>query len=447
VSEEAERRFRERFRENMRRAAAYFEREDVKRKHRTAAAQMLAAGEQDKPYAQRRFKLMRFEALPARYGDCLFLTFPGTDRPLRLMIDGGPSGVFRTSLKKRLDEEVAAFPTEKPLNIDAVMVSHIDEDHILGILDFFATIQDADQRHAPRPYQPRWLLHNSFDGLLGEGEGGAARSLGAPTVLAGMGPELALFESEASQTARLVLQSYGQGSKLASVAGALRVVRNPPDQRLLTLDPAQPRVLQIGDAKLTVVGPLQQEIDDLRREWLAWKAKQTGTAALATTLDTSVPNLSSIVVLLECNGRKLLLTGDARGDKIVEGLEKAGLLAPGGTLEVDLLKLPHHGSIRNVTPGLLERVRADHYVASGDGTYGNPDRATVELIEQVRPEGGYTVHLTYDAASCDATHEAWRKGRKGGDYDAARDSIAAVVKRWRETTQIKVEEGPVRLDF
>jgi hypothetical protein len=392
---------------------------------------------------------MRFEALPARYGDCLFLTLPGAERPLRLLIDGGPSGVFRTSLKKRLDAEATAFPAEKPLNIDAVMVSHIDEDHILGILDMFSAVQDADQSRAPRPYQPRWLLHNSFDGLLGEGEGNAARSLGAPTVLAGLGGELELFESEKSHTAKLVLQSYGQGSKLASMAGALGIVRNPPDQRLLTLDLKHPRVLQLGDAKLTIVGPLQKDIDKLRAKWIAWKAKQKkkDTAALAQTLDTSVPNLSSIVVLLESGDSKLLLTGDAQGDHIVEGLEEAKLLAAGKMLKVDLLKLPHHGSIRNVTEKLLKRVHADHYVASGDGTYGNPDRATLELIEQIRPEGGYTVHLTYDAASCDATHEAWRRGRKGGDYVAERDSIATVVERWRREGKIAVVEGPVSLEF
>ncbi|MDG2532189.1 hypothetical protein P6144_00880 [Sphingomonas sp. HITSZ_GF] len=395
---------------------------------------------------------MLFEALPARYGDCLFLTFPRPgDRPLRLLIDGGPAGVYVSSLKKRLDEEAKAFPAEKPLNLDAVMISHIDEDHILGVLDLFSAIQDADQRKAPRPYQPKWLLHNSFDGLLGEGEGSAARALDAPTVLAGLGGELAFADAK-SLTARLVLQSYGQGSKLASIAAALRITRNPPDQRLLTLDAKAPRVLQLGDAKLTVVGPLQSGIDNLRKEWAKWKAKQqkkdsASLAALTASLDTSVPNLSSIVVLLEVNGKKLLLTGDALGDQVVTGLEEARIIEKGGVLDVDLLKLPHHASIRNVTPKLLKQVRAKHYVASGDGTYGNPDRATLELLEKIRPEGGYTVHLTYDAASCDATHEAWGRGRKGQEYVPAEHSIAEVVARWKDKGKIAVEEGPVKIQF
>ncbi len=403
-------------------------------------------------------KRMEFEALQARYGDCLFITLPGSgpDRPIRLLIDGGPAGVYRTALERRLAAEAAKFPQEKPVNIDAVMVSHVDEDHILGIVDLFGKIQEADQGRTPRPCQPKWLLHNSLDGLIGEGEGGVARALSGPTVLASLdaalsaglagGPADDPDGAMKSQTARLVLQSYGQASRLATLAAAIQVTRNPPDQRTILFDPAQPRVLQLGDATLTVVGPLQPDVERLRKEWSAWKAKQKDAASLAATLDTAVPNLSSIVVLLQWQGRKILLTGDARGDHILDGLNGAGLMPGQGALDIDILKLPHHGSIRNNTRDFFAKIRADHYVASGDGTYGNPDRATLELIEEVRPEGGYTVHLTYDAASCDEVHKSWAAGRKNvPPYDPERDSIAPVIERWRSEGKIEVKEGPVRI--
>jgi hypothetical protein len=404
---------------------------------------------------------MEFEALQARYGDCLFITLPGLgpgqDRPIRLLIDGGPAGVYRTALERRLITEATKFPQEKPVNIDAVMVSHVDEDHILGIVDLFGKIRDADQGKTPRPCQPKWLLHNSLDGLIGEGEGGAARALSGPTVLASLDAALiAAVPGGAagddpdgamkSQTARLVLQSYGQASTLATLAAAIQVSRNPPDQRTIMFDPVQPRVLQLGDATLTVVGPLQRDVDALRREWSKWKAKQKDTASLAATLDTAVPNLSSIVVLLQWQGKKVLLTGDARGDYILDGLEGAGLLPQQGPLKIDILKLPHHGSIRNNPRDFFAKIHADHYVASGDGTYGNPDRATLELLEAVRPDGGYTVHLTYAAGSCDEVHKSWAAGRKNiPPYDPDRDSIAPVIERWRSEGKIKVEEGPVRI--
>lgn len=392
-----------------------------------------------------------FEALPARYGDCLLLTVPGPrQQPARLLIDGGPSGVYLTTLKPRLDR-LAQETKEKPLTIDTIMVSHIDEDHILGILDLFGAVRDADERQAPRPYQPRWLLHNSFDGLVGEGEGGTARSLGGETVLASLDADVAEALRMKSHTARLVLQSYSQGSRLASMAAALNVSRNPPDQGLIQFVTDKPRVLRLGEATLTVVGPLQDEIKKLQDEWAKWKAKQKAkkkdTAALAAYLDNSVPNLSSIVALMECNGSTILLTGDARGDRILEGLTAARLMPAPGPLKVDILKLPHHGSARNLEVEFFEKIHADHYVASADGTYGNPDRETLEMIEKARPDGGFTMHLTYSAESCDKTHEEWLKGRKDGPFDPKKHAIADIVARWKAGGKIKVEEGPVRLEL
>ena len=64
-------------------------------------------------------------------------------------------------------------------------------------------------------------------------------------------------------------------------------------------------------------------------------------------MDKSVFNLSSIVVLADSGGRRMLLTGDARGDHVLDGIEAAGLFKD-DRLHVDLLKLPHHGSDRNV---------------------------------------------------------------------------------------------------
>ena len=133
---------------------------------------------------------------------------------------------------------------------------------------------------------------------------------------------------------------------------------------------------------------LQKKHDD----WLK-KLKEKGKIprqALAAYVDKSVPNLSSIVVLAKAGGKTMLLTGDARGDKILEGLELVGALEPGGTLHVDLLKVPHHGSANNLDAGFFERITADHYVFSGNGEHGNPERETLEMLFDAR--GARAVH-------------------------------------------------------
>ncbi|HEX2224144.1 MAG TPA: hypothetical protein VHN15_08050, partial [Thermoanaerobaculia bacterium] len=125
-------------------------------------------------------------------------------------------------------------------------------------------------------------------------------------------------------------------------------------------------------------------------------------AQAADYLDQSVYNLSSIVVLAEAQiggqTKRMLLTGDARGDHVLEYLETAGLFDEDGRIHVDLLKLPHHGSHHNVKDGFFERITADHYVASGDGGYDNPELETFEMISRVRGNGKFTVHVTYPLA-------------------------------------------------
>ena len=395
---------------------------------------------------------MKFEALQARYGDSLLLTFEG-DATIRLLVDGGPAGVYRTSLSPRLLLERKTLPRQEPLVIDAVMVSHIDEDHILGILDLFGELQDCEQRHAPWPYRPSWLLHNSLDSLAGEGEGGLVRASGGVTVLASLEGEKisdGIAKREMDPVAVHVLQSYGQGSKLSTLSASLQIERNPPDRSVLMLEEGNVRTLKLGNATLKIVGPMASEVEDLRKNWSEWKTKKNSPdarQALAAYLDDSVPNLSSVVALVEHEGRKVLLTGDARGDRILEGLEKAGLLANGGSLEIDVLKLPHHGSARNMGVDFFERIKADHYVASGDGTYGNPDRNTLLMLEQARPTGNFDVHLTYSAQSCDDTHKQWRAARGKPSFKQGRDSIADVVKRWGTEGRIAVHEGAVQISY
>jgi hypothetical protein len=124
-------------------------------------------------------------------------------------------------------------------------------------------------------------------------------------------------------------------------------------------------------------------------------------------------------VLAEAEGKRILLTGDARGDRIIEGLELVGLLTPGGTMEVDILKMPHHGSARNMEASFLQRVRGKHYVFSGNGENGNPERGTLEMLRQGRPDGPYEIHLTYPVEDIDearrkdwATEQRNERGRR-----------------------------------
>ena len=180
-------------------------------------------------------------------------------------------------------------------------------------------------------------------------------------------------------------EDYGikEGHQLQLLDAQLGVSRNPalPD-RLITLENT-PRPLRAAGMRLWILGPRQANLDRLRKIWLEWLKKNELAFEVTGALvkpDTSEANLSSIMFLAESGRRRIVMTGDGLGEDVVFGLEQTGLLPPGGTLHVDILKLPHHGSARNAVGTLFDRVLADTYVISADGKYGNPDWQTLEWL-------------------------------------------------------------------
>jgi competence protein ComEC len=108
--------------------------------------------------------------------------------------------------------------------------------------------------------------------------------------------------------------------------------------------------------------------------------------AASPLLDGDINN-SSVVMLLETNGFRALLTGDAEAP--VEGqLLERGLLGP-----VDVLKVAHHGSESGTTPEMLAVLRPRIAIIScgTDNEYGHPHAVTLEHLVEVP---GIAVHRT-----------------------------------------------------
>ena len=104
---------------------------------------------------------MKLEVLQANDGDCLLLH---TDGGELVLIDGGSAGVYKTILKKRLELLRASSPQ---LALRLVMVSHIDADHITGIVDMFRDLAEKQADGQEARYRIPSLWHNSFAELAG----------------------------------------------------------------------------------------------------------------------------------------------------------------------------------------------------------------------------------------------------------------------------------------
>jgi hypothetical protein len=366
-------------------------------------------------------------------GDCLLLHYGTTADPRVAVIDGGPARTYAEHLEPRLRAIAAAraLAAGRPLPLDLVMISHIDDDHITGILDLTRTLVTAQDAHRPAPVKIRGFWHNSFDDILGNNPQeltNAVTTRFGPASLAGEPDVEGLNDVSAK-----VLASVSQGIRLRDDARKLSLRLNPPFDGGLVMAMAGGGAIDMGDGlSLTVAGPMKPQLLALQKQHdqFLTERKEKGVATpLAEFTDTSVPNLSSIVVVAELEGKRILLTGDARGDIIVQGLELVGLLARGKTLTVDVLKMPHHGSSRNMEPSFLRRIRARHYVFSGNGEHGNPERETLEMLRQARPDGEYELHLTYPVAEIDVERRKdWEK-EQGKEIARSRKNPRTAVRR------------------
>jgi len=321
--------------------------------------------------------MFSLEAIKAKHGDCLLLHWGSGNNHKVALIDGGPDTVYTKFLKPRLKQLVEERGKGE---LDLTMVSHVDDDHINGILALARDIQEGDA-----PVDIGLLWHNSLEGLLDEKitDGGTAQVTAAANAVRAKSKDVWMQQ---------VLASVPQGQELFVFAKQHRIsdTMNRPFSPLIICRPNQ-KTEKIAGLSVTVIAPAAAEVEALRKKWKQLRKKGI-TAAFD---DRSVYNLSSIVVLCEFETKRVLLTGDARGDKILKGLETKRLLK-NGKIHVDLLKIPHHGSQHNLTKKFFQQVTADIYVVSGDNVkFPNPHKDTMQWLADARGDDDYTIYCTY----------------------------------------------------
>jgi hypothetical protein len=366
----------------------------------------------------------------ARKGDCLVLHYGSPDDPGLALIDGGPANVYQPHLKPRLAEirKMRELDPDTPLTVDMLMVSHIDDDHIRGVLELTKELVEAKDAQQPLPLKIKGVWHNTFDDIIGNNPKELLASVTSSFGTASLSGDVDV--EGLNPDAAKVLASVDQGFRLRDDSKALGLRINPQLKGQLVLAKAKAKKVDMGRGlSLTIVGPMNDEVKALQKahdDFLKKKKTKKGEASLAAFTDTSVPNLSSLVVLAEVGKKRILFTGDARGDKVLEGLELVGLLKKDGKskIKVDVLKCPHHGSDRNIDPIFFRRIPADHYIFSGNGQHGNPERATLQMLLDERGDEKFTIHLTYPIPDIDVERKAEAK-KHGKSWSPKKEGLVA----------------------
>ncbi len=369
---------------------------------------------------------MRLRVFQATDGDCLLLS---SDDDRHMLIDGGRSGTFSKHTAPHLKDLAA---------LDIICVSHIDADHITGILTLLGNEIDwrihlHEKTHPPvgrrakrKPKSPKppeigEIWHNGFSDQLGENAGDVhdMLSLAAQAQFAFAEADimprehflrdLALGEEQAIELSHRISEDQLDIPLNKHFGGKLARSDMPGDN------------FRLGTIDLTVIGPSIDDLNDLKEQWEKWvednqtkldnlqkdmdeDAAKLGLAEADSFLanmqqlmsssgdfthmgkrsEVTTPNLASIMVLAEESGRSLLLTGDGSWEDIIAGLGAAGKLDQDGLFHTDILKVPNHVAIANINLEFLQTIIADSYVFCGNGAHHNPEIDVIKAIAEAR---------------------------------------------------------------
>jgi len=315
--------------------------------------------------------MFRLDVLPAQRGDSLWLTYGEGDERHHVLVDAGPQETIPT-LVPELEERIKALPGRRS-RVELFVITHIDADHIQGAVSLL-----SDHRRVEL-FRDVWFNGFRHLGLLG-------------------GPD--------GERLTAALAAHADRWNHAFDGDAVAV----PDEGSL------PVVTLRGGMKITVLGPTHEALAKLAPEWekacrkagivpgegaaiakKSWQRDELlGTfepellAEAPFRPDRGAPNGSSISLIAEHGGQRVLLLGDAHAKTTAAGLDRLGP----GPHTFAAVKLSHHGSRGNTSLDLLSRIRSKRWIVSTNGAqFGHPDSECLArvVVTQRRP----TFHLNY----------------------------------------------------
>jgi hypothetical protein len=319
-------------------------------------------------------------AVQAFFGDSLLVEYGDANSPRYVLIDGGPAHTYDEHLSG-----VLRRVKHDGHDLDLMVLSHVDTDHVTGLLDLVADMRGGGAAALP---SIKALWHNSFTKTI-DPNGALAPRLKAMLATAG---------AQAMAHSAIAINGIAEGHQLRTQAKAVPIALNPGFANDVITAETAGVPWKSENLELTVVGPTNPNLKALQVEWENWLADNEDAVNseepyVMANSDRSIPNLSSIQIFAKADGKTMLLTGDGRSDHLVQALGQAGLLDGNGKIHVDLLKLPHHGSSRNVTKSFFKKITADIYVASANGKDDNPDLATLIWIVEAAREAERKIRI------------------------------------------------------
>ncbi|ASV32331.1 MULTISPECIES: ComEC/Rec2 family competence protein [Maribacter] len=328
---------------------------------------------------------MIIKFLEAHKGDSILISHQddeGTSR--NILIDGGMSSTYFNSSYNQYGQlhlEIEKIKKRKE-KIDLLILSHIDNDHIEGLLKWFST----DAKAYNLVGQVWFNSGKSIAQFFKKEENNDLRlNLKVPNTTYTGVAEAIEFEDYLLKHKIWDKKIIRQGDEFALFGVQLKIL-SPDNSQLKKL---------VGEYNKKTGDPVYTS--GKKEDW----AKNLKDIIQKETLDsfrfkqdTSVKNGSSITVLLTYAEKNFLFLADSHPDRVLKSLQELGY-SKEKPIPVELFQISHHGSKSNMHKELLEVVKTNKYVISTDSSsHGHPHKATLARIISVNPQA--VIYFNYE---------------------------------------------------
>ncbi|MGG0062607.1 MBL fold metallo-hydrolase [Bacillus subtilis] len=396
---------------------------------------------------------------PAKNGDC-FLVSLGLENRKHILIDCGYAETYRNFLKKEL-----LNIANNGEAIDLMVITHIDQDHILGALEFL-----EENNKAPF-IEIKEIWHNSYRHLQFEKEKVEKITEQELTIL---NREVVLGSSFLRhQMGQVGVRNEDISAKQGSMLAALILEGEYPWNESFggkAVNYENKNSVEKDEYSLTLLSPNTDKLKRLSRTWLRELKKQKMNFSLSDEqifddayefylirhedrkvlesnisssasncdelyienivlqnlkeeIDDSVVNGSSISFILEYKRKKLLFLADAHPDIIDDNIAR---------LEenvFDLVKVSHHGSKRNITRDLIERINSEVFLISTNGDkHGHPDFDSLAKILYYQRHRSKTFVFNYQTSTSRLLNNARWKEKYNYEIQISEGNAASIVE-------------------
>ena len=315
--------------------------------------------------------MLELTSLPAREGDALWIKWGDPLAPFQMIIDMGTEAIGR-SIRETME---SLEPHQRKLEL--LVVSHIDRDHIGGVLTCLAEAEPLEGLEVDD------IWFNGFAHLSGESIAPSNSNLEAFGAV--QGERLTEWLRTQNWNKAFEGKPVIRESEIKQVVlsdGLKLTVLGPTQERLAELEPTWikevHKALEKGSIDVESVSPGLESFGTDESPVLLVEEDLEKLAKSHNGRDHSAANGSSIALLLEYKEQKILLSGDAFSEDIADAIQAT---FPNEKLSLDVFKLPHHGSRNNVHRELIELVDCERWLISTDGNrFKHPDAEAIARI-------------------------------------------------------------------